>query len=125
MNNSYTKIKEIVSKVFGIAVEDISIKCRKTKYVNARCAFAHILFEKNILRNYSEIGRLIDRDHATVINSIRNHDDFMVTDPFYQDQYNKILKLVTKDVLNYENFNLMKMFKRIDIQAKCMPCVTI
>lgn len=123
MNNSYSKVKEIVAKVFGISVEDISTKSRKRKYVNARCAFAHVLYDKNILRNASEIGRLIDRDHSTVLNSLSNHDDFNTTDSFYHSQYKQVLKLVTKDVLNYESFNLMGLFKRIEINKRCEPCL--
>ena len=122
MTENYNKVKEIVAKAFGIPVEDISIKSRKRKYVNARCAFANVMFEKKILCNASEIGRIVDRDHSTVLNYLDNHDDFCVTDSFYHSQYKQVLKLVTKDVLNCESFNLMGLFKRIEINKRCEPC---
>jgi chromosomal replication initiation ATPase DnaA len=125
MNNNYRKVKEIVAKSFGISVDDISTRSRKRRYVNARCAFAHVLFDKNILRNVSEIGRLIDRDHSTVLNALNNHEDYYTTDYYYQTQYKEILKLVAKVVLNHEDFDLMKLFKRIEINKRCEPCVLV
>lgn len=122
MRNNYRKIQEIVAKVFGISVDDVSMRCRKRKYVNARCAFANVMFEKNILRNASEIGRLINRDHATVINSLKNHEDFNITDAYYQKQYKEVVRLVENRVFNFEEFDLMKLFKRIDIVKYCEPC---
>lgn len=121
-NNKYIRVQEIAAKAFGISVEDLSIKSRKRKYVNARCAFANVLYDKNILRNASEIGRIIDREHSTVLNYLDNHDDFCITDYYYQSQYKQVLKLVTKDVLNCESFNLMGLFKRIEINKRCEPC---
>jgi chromosomal replication initiation ATPase DnaA len=123
MSNNYNKVKQIVAKAFGISVDDISTKSRKRKYVNARCAFAHVLFDNNILRNASEIGRLIDRDHSTVLNALNNHDDYYMTDHYYQNKYKEILKIVGKVILNYEDFDLMKLFKRIEINKRCEPCL--
>ena len=55
-----------------VGVKDLSKKSRKGEYVYARLILSYILR----YRGYSlaEIGRVLNRDHSTIINSLRNYD---------------------------------------------------
>jgi hypothetical protein len=61
-------IRKIVEEVMGL---DISSRLQKREYVLARCLYYHFakVMTKNSLKS---IGALIDRDHATVIHSLKN-----------------------------------------------------
>jgi len=124
MENNCKKIEKIVAKVLGLSGHDIFSQNRTKEFTNARFMFCSVLFEKQIVVSMSEIGRIIARDHSTVISALRKHQDLNSVDKYYQRQYKKILELVDKNILNCESFNLMSLFKRIEIANVCKPCFT-
>lgn len=122
MSNKYKKVKKIVAKVCGLEDEDIFQNNRSKEFSTARFIFCHILFDKHILRNVSAIGRLMNRDHSTVLNALKKHEDLNMVDSLYQRQYKQVKELVNKQILNCEYFDLNSIFKRIDVNKYCEPC---
>ncbi len=126
MSNNYKKVEKIVAKVCGLSEEDIFQNNRSKEFATARFMFCHILYDRYILRNVSAIGRLMNRDHSTVLNALKKHEDFNMVDRLYQRQYKQVLELVNKQILNCESFDLNRLFKRIDVNKYCETCnVTI
>jgi chromosomal replication initiation ATPase DnaA len=123
MENNYRRIEKIVAKVLGLSGQNIFKHNRTTEFTNARFMFCGVLFEKQIVVNVNEIGRIINRNHSTVLSAIRKHNDLIIVDKHYQRQYKQILDIVDKNILNCESFDLMKLFKRVEIGNTCKPCL--
>ena len=58
--------------------------------VNARHAFAFYLHK---VRDTSSIyaGKIIGKDHATVLNSVKRHNDYYQTDKDYKQKFDRFL----------------------------------
>lgn len=70
MENNFeaTKTLEFVNDFFGF---DIAVKSRKRHIVDARMMYAKLM-SRYTNTSLSEIGRLISKDHATIIHYLRN-----------------------------------------------------
>lgn len=116
------EIKKIICSVFGINEADVFGKSKSPEFVSARYVFCQILYSKGLLRNKTAIGKLMDRDHSTVCNALKRHEDFNSMDRLYQKQYKQVLALVDKMVFDCEYIDVRLLFKRIDILKYCEPC---
>jgi len=56
---------------------DLKRKCRLRHYVYKRSYLYNALREQGF--GYAEIGKLFDKDHATVIHGVKTHKDLMST----------------------------------------------
>ena len=68
------EILEIVSKNCNVSVGDILSKTRIREIVEARQLFCYIIRER-FGYPLSKVGRMVNRDHATAIYSIKSHKD--------------------------------------------------
>lgn len=70
MDNNFeaTKTLEFVNDFFGF---DVSVKSRKRSIVEARMMYAKLM-NRYTKSSLSDIGRMIGKDHATVIHYLRN-----------------------------------------------------
>tara|TARA_R100000900_G_scaffold81380_1_gene63927 strand:- start:3018 stop:3455 length:438 start_codon:yes stop_codon:yes gene_type:complete len=71
----YTLLK-IVCDYYDVTHKEIRAHSRLPLYVNARRIFC-FLCRKFTEKSLYNIGRLIDRDHATVLHQTRNAQDFL------------------------------------------------
>ena len=81
----YLHAKRIVSEYERQAKEVNQldrIKSRKREYVYRRIIKAYTLFNKGY--SLSEIGRLMDKHHTTIIYYIRRYDELVRYDDFKQ-----------------------------------------
>lgn len=91
--NSITsdEILKIISEHCNVTVEEVVSRTRKKEKVDARHIFCAIM-RKQFGYTYSSIGELIgDRDHTTVINSVRKFDDRVATEDNYKILVSNIL----------------------------------
>lgn len=72
------EIKKTVEKYYGI--DDIAIKSRMMDYVYARIVYA-ILCRRNTPASYTKIADLLNRDHSTVIHSIKTYNSVWCRNP--------------------------------------------
>lgn len=87
------EIINLYCKVFGINRHMLLSKHRKTKYCNARSVICNILrIEKDY--TFVSIGKLLGRDHSTVIWAISRHNDLMEYDLVYKENYTLFLDYV-------------------------------
>lgn len=75
-------LRQAVQEVFDL---DIKTATRERDFVNARIIFSFILWERGY--NKSEIGRYLDKNHATICHYCKNFDGYIKTDPLLQRKY--------------------------------------
>lgn len=68
------EILEIISRNCNVTIEDIMSKTRVREIAEARQLFCYVIREK-FGYPLSKVGRLVNRDHATAIHSIKAHKD--------------------------------------------------
>jgi hypothetical protein len=81
-------LKNIVDSAFGV---DISEKCRKIKFLNARMVFSKIA--RDYQYKYQEVGDFLGLSHATVMNSVRLFDIYSETDKVLMKMYMECLEM--------------------------------
>lgn len=80
------RIKEIVEQVYKL---DITSKSRKMAYVQARAIYYKMCLQFGRL-SQTRIAATVNRDHATVIHSMKQWDVFMRFIPDFKQNYNFI-----------------------------------
>jgi len=79
---SINKIKQFIDRYYGF---EISKNTRKQEYIKARSMF-YFLSREYTSKSFSDIGFIINRDHATVMHSLNNNHEFYASkDQFYKN----------------------------------------
>ena len=116
-------LKSIIEKYFKI--DDIFKQFRKTEIIQARCIFNAIAYQE--YKNLNYIGRFGKRTHATILKSLKSHEQFL-TQSQYKNDFIAIYKIYSKSndvnnkdldifVLKYQLVELKKeneFFKQIN-----------
>ena len=76
------RLADICQTVFDT---DVFVSCRKRAYVDARIVFSNLLKEQGM--GPSAIGRILGRDHATVLHYFRKFEALLETDKAFRKQY--------------------------------------
>lgn len=84
------KILHMVEKELDI--ENISIKNRTREMSQARFIYFKLAKQYCRYASLSRIGKVVNRDHATVINGLKKFDSEARYDPYMYDVYDKIAK---------------------------------
>lgn len=87
-----SKIFDTVCDIFKVTEEEMKGKCRKRNLVEPRQIIMYMLYNKTA-RNLKSIGRLMNRDHATVIYANNTVKDLMDTDKLYKAQIEYLEKI--------------------------------
>lgn len=103
-------VKEIVEDYYKLKIDS---KTRQRKYVEARAVYYKLLRE-NSRMSLQAIGNTMNKDHATVLHSLRQIKDWLEYDKQLKRDYNTInsrlqdtMRLnpeLFKDVLTMESF---------------------
>lgn len=73
-------------KMNDISQNEFYSKSRLRKIVDARTMAFYFL--RNVLDyKYMELGRIFDKNHATIIHAVKKHDNMMEWDIRYKDKY--------------------------------------
>jgi len=64
---------------------DVFVSCRERAFVDARIVFSSLLREQGM--GPSAIGRILGRDHATVLHYFRRGDALLETDKIFRKRY--------------------------------------
>lgn len=67
----------------------INPKLRERQLVDSRCMFAFI-FYKFERYGYSSIGKMLNKDHATIMNNVRSHLHLIETDKVYKQRFERV-----------------------------------
>ena len=95
-------IKEVVEQVLN--VEDISERSRRRELSDARHIYGFICYYQK-LGTYEEIGKAINRDHATILHSFSVTRDYLQSKGHtaFREKYNKVCEAIMNQ---YENITL-------------------
>lgn len=102
---------KIISKETELSREDIISKTRKPDYADARRIFA-VIIKSNFKVSLRDIGEILGgRDHATIISSIKKHEELYDSNKKYIEKYNKINSkfLVSKLVSNKTSYSIREL----------------
>ena len=91
--NDYVRFRTAIqaaSNVTGIKREHILGRRRLRPYADARQMAMQIVRQSTKL-NLTDIGRLFDRDHSTVIHAINSVKNLVGISDNYRDEFNQIL----------------------------------
>ena len=83
------RIIYLVSKEFGVSVNDVKGQCRKRIFTVARQS-AIFFIRKYTNKTFMQIAEMFNRDHSSIIYSVNTVNDFMQTDKEYKKQMVKL-----------------------------------
>lgn len=84
-------IIEKVSEAFKVHRQDILGRAKYDFILPARFALCKILYERGM--SYSQIGRVLDRDHTTIMHAVRRAEYIMERDKSYAAKINEIARM--------------------------------
>jgi len=82
------------SRQYEVKPEDILGRSRKREIVEARHATMYTLLKFGLFRTYQSCAAYLNRDHATAMNSKKQHQNFIETDYSYRLNYDKMMSLI-------------------------------
>lgn len=108
------EVREAILKEFGV---DIYEKTRRKKTVDFRKAVITMLYESGYSK--SEIGKIFNQDHTTVINAIRKHYEYLYTnDPIYLEMVHFVRQFFPENKQKIEPLNIIPQIKEILISME-------
>lgn len=94
---SFDEVLSCVSRSLGVEEKDILSQSRKADIAEARHIFCYEAKRKVMVNkkkaNLTEIGLFLNRNHATVINSLNKYKNYIEVDKQFRDKANRV-KLV-------------------------------
>lgn len=91
-----TELADTVNEYFNL---DIHRKCREVPYVMARSIYYAILRELGY--GYSAIAKSLNKNHATIIHSLKTLDDLMSYDKNLRHHYQVVRDMFFDDASNF------------------------
>jgi hypothetical protein len=96
---------------------DILAGGRKRKDVDGRMIFAQVLWIKGMTK--SDIGRILNKDHASVVYYIRKVESYMKHDAILRQRYSFVLDsflppATRHNKYNYSRFDLLQEVMRLE-----------
>ena len=85
--HTINSVRDGVSKLFDV---DLSSNKRDTKHFRARSVFYKMCFKLCYKPTYQAIGDSVNKNHATVIHSVKTFDNNLKFDPIMKDMYNQV-----------------------------------
>ena len=96
MKETLEALKATIEKVLGV---DINTLSRKQEFTYARAIFCRIARETKVngqVPTYTQIGKMINKNHATVLNLNNKTFYYAMQDPHYASIYNIIKDVFMK-----------------------------
>jgi hypothetical protein len=110
------KIKSEICKRYNLEWYRIQSKSRVRLIVDARRLYCGIL--RNIFRlTFQEIGDMLNKNHATILHNINQHDTFVKILKSYKKNYEEIESILMLDD-NYYVHEVIEVERQMDILSK-------
>lgn len=85
----HDQILNQVTAEFGVSINDLTGRLRDREFVVPR-QIAMFLIKEHTKMSLVEIGKMFNRDHSTVIYSIRTVRDLLETNKVFREKYEQI-----------------------------------
>ena len=102
------KLKDIIGVVFGVDVEE---KSRRMPHPSARAVFSKILTSRGY--NLSEIGRMLDKNHATIIHYNNALEADIQTNQQLRIKYQEVQDMFAQDVDPIHKLSILELKKEV------------
>lgn len=99
---------DVSSEYFQVRKEDIIGQSRKANLVKCRHMISYLLFQVKLPKEH--IGKILDKDHSTIIHGIDTVKGYLAVDEEYKEQYEK-----------YKNYCIKELDKKIVTPKKLTP----
>ena len=111
MNQEKVKaLKKIVEQVCNISLD---VRTRKRKNINARAIAYKILRDKEYM-SYNFIGREFNKNHATILYSVKEFPYLILSDRQMERDYNKILSIWNQESGDYKELTPLEIKKQLN-----------
>jgi hypothetical protein len=108
-------VKEIVCSYFGIDSDSLNYNTRKREVVKCK-QISMYLIHKNLNMSLSKIGRHFQKNHATVIHSVKTIKNYLEWDKDLKKEIDELEKLVIfKANAMISNYSIENNFYFIDL----------
>tara|TARA_R100001377_G_C3192545_1_gene111202 strand:+ start:882 stop:1418 length:537 start_codon:yes stop_codon:yes gene_type:complete len=107
------KQKRLLSVVESVYTLNLNSKSRKKDYVSARVSYIHIL--RGLGLTYSYIGRLLNKNHATIIHGSKLFSKYYEFDSKFCKSHNKIVNKYEKGGVEYFDIEYLKLESQVKV----------
>ena len=76
-------ILDSIEEVLNLNYQQLASPTRSSLYVTARIFYSHLM-RKHLNWSLKEIGASINRDHTTIIHSLRNYEDYLLNEELFR-----------------------------------------
>jgi len=106
------KIKSEICSRYGLDWGIILTKSRKSDIIDARRIYCGVL--RNIFNlTYSKIGTILNKNHATILHNVQQHDIFVKILKSYKKNYEDIEHILIEDD-NYYVHEILSIERKMD-----------
>ena len=116
-----TNIQELIELVNETCECDILKKSRLRKDVDGRMIFAQVLHSKGLTK--SAIGRIMNKNHATIVYYIRKIEGYLRHDEIMRNRYHYVSNIyspinTTPHYYQYSRMDLMEEIRKISSELE-------
>ncbi len=87
------EIMKVICEVFHVGMDEIMGRLRQQRIVTAR-QIAMAMLHRHTMMNKSDIAKMFDRDHTSVLHSLRTVKNLSYVDEDYKQQISTIEELI-------------------------------
>jgi len=109
------EVMGLICKSFSVTEEQVKGTSRVKSIAHARHAFCYLCVKLDPMITLKQVGTYLDRDHSTVINSIKKCDDLRLTDYYFAAAFNLCLEGIAESNSKYMQSLVQK---KLDEDAK-------
>jgi hypothetical protein len=91
------KISQIFCEVHRVNMDNIFSRSRKRTHVDARMQLVSFLYFYREY-TYADVGRLVSKDHITIIHNVNNHQDLLETNGIYSHSFFRALETLKEEM---------------------------
>lgn len=106
-------LKEIIERKFNV---DLLDKRRHNRFIKARCVFSHILKRKGY--GCFAIGKMLNKNHATVLNYFKTFEWFVKIDEDFKESYEQINEQFESNSVIYTQLQEFELKKQLILLQK-------
>ena len=93
LNEMYLKIQHN----YKVSIHELASRTRKAEYIELRQFLCSYLRDYNNM-SLKKIGKILNRDHATVINALNVYKDRMLLEPSYANRYWEFIYIMRQSI---------------------------
>jgi chromosomal replication initiation ATPase DnaA len=91
------KISQIFCEIHKVNIDNIYSHSRKRTHVDARMQLVSFLYFYREY-TYSDVGRLMNKDHSTIIHNVKKHQDLIETNGIYTHSFYRALETLKEEM---------------------------